>query len=62
MEKQKLWSYDWDGYGMEIEGPNGFSVYLQGDEASDLYDALDQCETEDQQQIILDQYSVLLEG
>jgi len=36
-------------------------VTLQGEEAYKLYGQLESCKTEEQQQTVLDQYSILLE-
>jgi hypothetical protein len=38
-----MYGYDWLGYGLEISTPYG-TVFLQGDDASELYDALESCE------------------
>lgn len=49
------------GYGVEITFPNGKSVFMQGDDAAELVKEIDECETEEQEQLILEQYSVLVE-
>lgn len=56
------WSYEWLGYGLTITAPCGKDIFLQGDEASELYDQLEACETDQQVQDILGEYGVLLEG
>jgi len=52
--------YDWCGFGLTLRFPNG-TVWLQGDEASQLYDRLEACETHSQVVNILDEYSHLAE-
>ena len=52
--------YDWCGFGLTLTFDNG-TVWLQGEEASELYDELEACETEEQQQLLLGEYSVCVE-
>lgn len=56
-----MWDYDWLGYGLTITSPCGKEFFLQGDEASELYDQLEACTTDKQTQAILSQYEVLCE-
>ena len=50
-----MYSYDWLGYGLEITTPNG-TCFLQGDEASELYDTLESCETDESVALVLSAY------
>lgn len=50
------------GYGLTITAPCGKDIFLQGDEAGELYDQLEACEADEQVQAILGEYGVLLEG
>lgn len=52
--------YDWCGFGLTLTFDKG-TVWLQGDEASELYDELEACETEEQQQLLMDDYSEFAE-
>jgi hypothetical protein len=55
------YSYEWLGYGLEITGPEG-SCFMQGDEASQLHDELEAIEDDETLQIVLGEYSVVMEG
>ena len=50
-----MYDYDWLGHGLEISTPTG-SLFLQGDEASALYDELEACSTAEQVEAILCEY------
>jgi len=52
--------YDWLGYGLLLRFDSG-EVFLQGDEASELYDQLEECESSEQVEMLLDEYSELAE-
>ena len=52
--------YDWLGYGLLLKFDHG-TVFLQGDEASELHDQLEACEDEEQIGLILGDYSDLVE-
>jgi hypothetical protein len=52
--------YDWVGYGLVLRFDHG-TVWLQGDEASELYDQLGECESSEQVELLLDEYSELAE-
>ncbi len=52
--------YDWLGYGLLLRFDNG-TVFLQGEEASELYDQCEVCETSEQLELLLDGYSELAE-
>ena len=57
-----MYSYEWFGYGMEITNEEtGRSCFLQGEEASELYDQLESARTDRAVQRILSEYSVLME-
>jgi hypothetical protein len=55
-----MWDYDWLGYGLTITAPCGKDIFLQGEEASDLYDRLEAMSPEEVQ-MELSEYDVLLE-
>ena len=57
-----MWSYEWLGYGLTITAPCGKDIFLQGDEASQLHDELEACETDEQLQDMLGEYDVLFDG
>ena len=38
------WDYDYLGYGLRLSFGGGKTVFLQGEEAADLYDQLESCE------------------
>ena len=38
------WDYDYLGYGLLLSFGGGKTVFLQGEEAAELYDALESCE------------------
>lgn len=50
-----MYDYDWLGYGLVITWPGG-SVFMQGDEASELYDQLEACTEDEQVQLLLSGY------
>lgn len=52
--------YDWCGFGLTLTFDNG-TVWLQGDEASELYDELEACETEEDRQMIMGEYAEFAE-
>lgn len=54
------WTVKDFGFGVKIIAPCGKDVWLQGDEANELIEELAHCETEEQEQLVLDTYSVLL--
>lgn len=56
-----MWDYDWLGYGLLLIAPCGQTVFLQGEEASQLHDELEACESAEVLQYALSEYSVLLE-
>jgi hypothetical protein len=58
--QQKLHDLKDYGYGCEIIFSSGKTVFLQGDDASNLVDEIDCCETEIQMHNILDEYEVLV--
>jgi hypothetical protein len=53
--------YDWLGHGLLLKFDHG-TVFLQGDEASELHDQLEACEDEEQIGLILGDYSDLVES
>lgn len=54
---EPLYTYDWFSYGaLVLRGPYEKEVYLQGDEASDLYDQLENAPDEQAQQRLMGQY------
>jgi len=54
--------YDWQGIGLEITFDGGKSVFLQGEEGSTMHDQLEACETGEQADALMSEYSVLLEA
>ena len=54
--------YNWQGIGLEITFDGGKSVFLQGEEGSTLHDELEACETGEQADALMSEYSVLLEA
>jgi hypothetical protein len=56
------WTYEYAKGGLAIYKDGKDVAFLQGDEASELYDQLQGAQTEAQIQTILDQYSVLESG
>lgn len=55
-----MWDYDWLGYGLLLIAPCGQTVFLQGEDASQLHDELEALSS-DEIQNLLSEYSVLLE-
>lgn len=53
--------YEWLGYGIKLTFNGGPSAFLQGDEANALHDALEGCQTEDEVEAMISEYSVLIE-
>jgi hypothetical protein len=51
-----MWDWTWKRYGGVITAPDGRTCFLQGDEANQLDDELEKCETEDQIQNLLSGY------
>jgi hypothetical protein len=52
-----MWTYAWDGIGLEIVSPQGRSVYLQGDEGAALHETLVDASDDRAEQVLLDAYS-----
>ena len=55
------YDYDWLGYGLILHLPEG-TVFLQGDEAAELYDELERINDPAVLAAVLVEYSVLIEG
>lgn len=55
-----MYEYEWLGYGMTISGPEG-EVFMQGDEASELYDQLEAIEDDEVLQAVLSEYATVME-
>lgn len=53
--------YEWLGYGIRLTFNGGPSAFLQGDEANALHDALEGCQTENEVEAMISEYSVLIE-
>lgn len=57
-----MYDYDWTNYGaLILYFPNGKDVCLQGDKASDLYDELEGAESQEHQDLLIQQYEHLVE-
>lgn len=52
--------YDWLGYGLLLKFAHG-TVFLQGDEASELHDQLEACTTDEQLGLLMGDYAELAE-
>ena len=56
------YEYEWVGIGLLITDiATGQDVFIQGEDGSELHDELWGCETDEQVQVILSEYSVLFE-
>jgi len=56
------YEYDWVGIGLLITDiATGKDVFIHGEEGSAIHDELEGCETEEQVQFLLSEYSVLFE-
>jgi hypothetical protein len=53
-------NYDWLGYGLLLKFDNG-TVFLQGDEASELYDQLEECSSVEEFGLLIGDYAELAE-
>jgi hypothetical protein len=53
--------WDYDGYGGTITFPDGRTVYLQGEDAADLDDQIEECETDEQVEMVLSAYDHITE-
>jgi len=51
-----MYDYEWLGYGLLLRLPNG-TVFMQGDEASELYDQLESITDEATLEMVLSEYS-----
>lgn len=54
------YDYEWQKFGLLITTPLG-TCWLQGDEAGNLYDELEACETDEQVQLLLSEYEHVCE-
>jgi len=52
--------YDWLGYGLLLTFDHG-TVFMQGDEASELHDQLEACESQEQIDLLIGDYAELVE-
>jgi hypothetical protein len=52
--------YDWLGYGLLLKFGNG-TVFLQGEEASELHDQLEACGTSEELELVMGDYAELAE-
>jgi len=53
-----MYGYNWESFGLEITTPAG-TCFLQGDEASELYDTLENAETDQDVENILSDYEIV---
>ena len=53
--------YEWLGYGIKLTLNEGRNIFLQGEEASAMHDALEGCETDEEVEALVSEYSVLCE-
>ena len=53
--------YEWLPYGALLLRFDNGTVFLQGEEAAELYDQCEACETSEQLELLLDGYSELAE-
>ena len=51
----------WQKVGLETTFNSGATAFIQGEEGSELYDKLCGCDTDEQVDFLIDQYSVLEE-
>lgn len=51
----------WQEFGLEITFNSGASAFIQGEEGSELYDKLCGCDTDEQVDNVINEYSVLEE-
>jgi hypothetical protein len=56
-----MWDWEVSGPGGTITAPDGRTCWLQGDEAWELDDQVEACETEDQIQNLLSNYDHVCE-
>jgi hypothetical protein len=56
-----MWDYDWLGYGLLLRFGGGRSVFLQGEEASELYDELEACEDSETLALVMSAYEDIAE-
>lgn len=52
--------YDWLGYGLLLKFDNG-TVFLQGDEAGELYDQLEECSSGEELELLMGDYAEFAE-
>jgi len=52
--------YEWLGYGLLLKFGHG-TVFMQGDEASELYDQLEECQSQEQIDLLIGDYAELAE-
>ena len=52
--------YDWLGYGLLLKFDTG-TVFLQGDEAGELYDQLEECATSEELELLMGDYAEFAE-
>jgi len=55
------YDYNWLGYGLTLHFPDGGELFLQGDEASELFDILEACHTQADIDMILSEYELAIE-
>lgn len=56
-----MYSYDWQNGGLLLTTPYG-TVFLQGDDASELYDTLESATTDEEVVCIISEYEVIAEN
>jgi hypothetical protein len=56
-----MWDYDWLGYGLLLKFGGNRTVFMQGDEASDLHDELEKCENSEELELLMSDYEELAE-
>jgi hypothetical protein len=55
-----MYNYDWQGIGLKIITPSG-TAFLAGEEGSELYDQLEEAQTDEEIEAILSEYEHICE-
>ena len=56
-----MYDYVWLGYGLRIITPAG-TCFMQGDEASDLYDELEEIDSDEVLEMVLSEYELVCDA
>ena len=50
------YGYEWQGCGLLLIFPRNATLFIQGEDGAELHDQLEACETDEEVQVLLEEY------